>query len=463
MPGQTIHLDEITTGIPQQPSYFPPSYELAVGERIFEPYRSTVLQYVDDLLIVSEDVSGHAAPLTEVLQALEKGGFKAKPKKAQEEFWIVYKDGDQCASDPCQNGGSCQDLFQRYLCICPEKFEGWNCETEKTNRVECIFENGYCEQFCSDVANASRQCSCTEDYRLGDDGISCIAKVPYPCGKVPVLMNKKSKPDEYKNLGRIVGGSDALKGEYPWQVLLNYKQEMDCGAVLLSPQWVVTAAHCVYGKNMEDFEIVAGEHQLKQEEFTEQRRNVSRMILHENYNTRTIDNDIALLKFDAPIVLDDYAVPVCLPKRRFALRELSHIRYSIVSGWGRRLEGGIVAPKLQKLRVPLVQTSECRRTTDNIITENMFCAGYNKEMKDSCKGDSGGPHVTEYKGSWFLTGIVSWGEGCARVGKYGIYTKVYKYLEWIGQYINENRPTTSPDILTNQTESTTFMANISHV
>ncbi|XP_078088504.1 coagulation factor VII-like [Mustelus asterias] len=384
-------------------------------------------------------------------------------KKRTEEFWKVYRDGDQCASNPCQNGGMCQDLFQRYLCTCPENFEGWNCETEKTSRIECIFENGHCEQFCTDVANSSRQCSCTEDYGLDEDGISCIAKVPYPCGKVPVLMKNRSNSDEFERMGRIVGGSDALKGEYPWQVLLNYKQEMDCGAVLLSPQWVVTAAHCVYGKNMEDIQLVAGEHKLTKEEFTEQRRNVSRMIIHKNYNKITIDNDIALLKLDVPVVLDDYAVPVCLPEPSFVLRQLRQIRFSTVSGWGRRLEDGIVASTLQKLQVPRVRTSVCRQTTDNIITENMFCAGYLTEMRDSCRGDSGGPHVTQYKGSWFLTGIVSWGEGCAREGKYGIYTKVYKYLEWMGRFMNENSSTTSPDILASHTESINVVANNFHV
>ncbi|XP_041066847.1 coagulation factor X-like [Carcharodon carcharias] len=205
------------------------------------------------------------------------------------------------------------------------------------------------------------------------------------------------------------------------------------------------------------------EHQLKKEEFTEQVRNVSRLILHENYNKKTVDNDIALLKLDVPVVLDDYTVPVCLPEHRFALFELRQIRYSIVSGWGRRLESGTVAYTLQKLQVPLVRTSVCRLTTDHNITENMFCAGYKNALKDSCKGDSGGPHVTQYKGSWFLTGIVSWGEGCAREGKYGIYTKVYKYLEWIRQNMNQDSPTISPGISENQTESMKLMANISHV
>lgn len=61
----------------------------------------------------------------------------------------------------------------------------------------------------------------------------------------------------------------------------------------------------------------------------------------------------------------------------------------------------------------------------------MFCAGYDKKAMDSCRGDSGGPHVTAYKNTHFITGIVSWGEGCAKEGKYGVYTQVSKFIKWI--------------------------------
>ncbi|XP_072116991.1 coagulation factor VII-like [Mobula birostris] len=377
-----------------------------------------------------------------------------------EEFWVIYTDGDQCASNPCQNGGTCTDQLKSYQCWCPENFEGWNCETEKTTKIKCIFENGNCQQFCNDFAHSSRECSCTEDYRLAEDGVSCVKTVPYPCGKAPRMKEHVAEaPDR---LARIVHGKNAVKGQSPWQIFLTNKGEFLCGAVLIAPQWVLTAAHCTHDKRSEDLQIVAGEHMLNIEEGTEQKRNVSEMINHENYNPETVDNDIAMLKLDVPITLNDYAVPICLPEPDFAVRELTQIRFSTVTGWGRVLEGGLVANILQILQVPVVWTSLCRSTTKFKITDNMFCAGYYEASKDTCKGDSGGPHVTKYKGTWFLTGIVSWGEGCAREGKYGTYTKIHKYFHWIRQFLNPANLTLSASF-ENLTESSEPLANTSHV
>lgn len=66
-----------------------------------------------------------------------------------------------------------------------------------------------------------------------------------------------------------------------------------------------------------------------------------------------------------------------------------------------------------------------------VITDNMFCAGYLEASKDACSGDSGGPFVVNYRGTWFLTGVVSWGEKCAARGKYGVYTRLGNFLNWI--------------------------------
>lgn len=134
--------------------------------------------------------------------------------------------------------------------------------------------------------------------------------------------------------------------------------------------------------------------------------------------------------------LTDYVVPICLPEKRFAVYELSSIKFSTVSGWGRLLDGGATSSVLMRVDLPRVKTQECEKETDLNLTENMFCAGDLTGVKDSCKGDSGGPHATKYKNTWFLTGIVSWGKGCAVKGRYGVYTRVSKYIDWLKKHMD---------------------------
>lgn len=66
-----------------------------------------------------------------------------------------------------------------------------------------------------------------------------------------------------------------------------------------------------------------------------------------------------------------------------------------------------------------------------VITDNMFCAGFLDQPKDACSGDSGGPFVVNYRDTWFLTGVISWGEGCAAHGKFGVYTRLGNFLTWV--------------------------------
>lgn len=165
------------------------------------------------------------------------------------------------------------------------------------------------------------------------------------------------------------------------------------------------------------------------------------MILHPNYVSATADNDIALLRLRRPIVYSTYAVPVCLPRKIMAERELWRVRLHTVSGWGRRGEDGPTSRLLRKLKVPRIHTQDCVRESKVSLTLNMFCAGYFEGKEDSCKGDSGGPLVTSYGNTTFLLGIVSWGKGCARPGHYGIYTRVSNYLEWIHKHTSATNST----------------------
>ncbi|NP_001279458.1 uncharacterized protein LOC103185529 precursor [Callorhinchus milii] len=385
-------------------------------------------------------------------------------------FWNQYVDGNQCESNPCRNRGRCQDGIGLYTCNCLKGYHGKNCEIE-TPKL-CGLNNGGCVHFCK-VHRESVDCSCAKDYE--SRGKYCIPQVPYPCGRIetrlihsvrsletsPVLNNDtditsipspQSLPTESNNSAsnitkiiqsgpqtpdrRIVGGLDCLPGNCPWQVLLlNQNNEGFCGGTILTDQIVLTAAHCL--NQTPTFTIVAGEFDVTLEEGHEQYRQVHRIASHLKFQKKSYNNDIALLKLSKPLVFNNYVIPVCLPEKRFAEQVLMNMPNALVSGWGRIYEHGATASKLQQLSVPYVDRLKCVESSKFPVSKNMFCAGYDKENKDACQGDSGGPHVTKYRDTWFLTGIVSWGEGCAMKGKYGIYTKTSNYLQWIKNSINE--------------------------
>ncbi|XP_077199823.1 coagulation factor VII-like [Paroedura picta] len=346
------------------------------------------------------------------------------------EFWKLYTAPKSCDSNPCQNGGTCIDHYQNYVCLCPMEYEGKNCETAEIEKLKCIYDNGNCHQYCRDTPTTVRECFCAKGYRLASDEVSCIPEVDYPCGKIPILAKKNESRE-----GRIVGGRVCPPGECPWQALLIDGVKEKCGGVLLAPSWVVTAAHCLDEMQSRVLRVKLGEYDRDEEEEAEQERRVAEVIVHEQYIVKKTDNDIALLRLDKPVNFTDYVVPICLPERPFAEAILSSIKYSTVSGWGRLIEGGATSSLLLRVNLPRIKTKECIQHTHFNITKNMFCAGYLTGTKDSCEGDSGGPHATEYKNTWFLTGLVSWGKGCATVGTYGVYTKVSRYIEWLNNHM----------------------------
>ncbi|XP_077630028.1 coagulation factor IX [Crocuta crocuta] len=353
------------------------------------------------------------------------------------EFWKQYVDGDQCESNPCLNGGICKDGINSYECWCQIGFEGKNCELD----VTCNIKNGRCKQFCKLDAENKVLCSCTTGYQLAEDQKSCE-----PAGE-KLNVDYENSTVDYENtteaesnvgnhtqpiddLTRIVGGKNAIPGQFPWQVVLHGTVDAFCGGSIINEKWVVTAAHCINPDVK--ITIVAGEYNIEEKEHTEQKRNVIRTILHHSYNAAVnkYNHDIALLELDEPLTLNSYVTPICIADREYTNTFLK-FGSGYVSGWGRVFNRGRPATVLQYLKVPLVDRATCLRSTKFTIYNNMFCAGFHEGGKDSCQGDSGGPHVTEVEGTNFLTGIISWGEECAMKGKYGIYTKVSRYVNWI--------------------------------
>lgn len=185
--------------------------------------------------------------------------------------------------------------------------------------------------------------------------------------------------------------------------------------------------------------VSSGDYERLRHEGSEVTLQVVQFFKHPAYNSRTVDNDIALLRLEAPAPISEFILPVCLPGRQMAERVL-HLNgtTTVVSGWGKDdLDSNTFSSALNVIKIPLVGHQICSQQMSNNITDNVLCAGVLGDRKDACEGDSGGPMVTLYRDTWFLVGLVSWGEGCGRRDKLGIYTKVSNYNEWISKVQEE--------------------------
>ncbi|NXW90776.1 FA7 factor, partial [Alopecoenas beccarii] len=347
------------------------------------------------------------------------------------EFWFSYQGSNPCSTNPCHNGGVCKIRHYSYFCICPPKFGGDTCEkglcVSITEKVECWYKNGGCWQYCRDSGSAFRvACSCAEGYTLHGDGRSCLQAGD--TGSVPVYVSSASEHNS-----RITGGTLCHRGHCPWQVLIRNSRDVGfCGGSLISSRWVVTAAHCL---DLVTPHHVTVDFDKYQREFKEQKIAVDQSWTHPHYDSNNYNSDIALLHLSSDVTFNEYAVPICLPSPSLAalLSQEGHV--GTVSGWGATHERGATLRFLMRVQLPIVSMESCQRSTDRLITDNMFCAGHDTDAADACKGDSGGPFAVSYHNTWFLLGVVSWGEGCAEKGKYGVYTRVANYIPWIKEVV----------------------------
>ncbi|XP_047445344.1 vitamin K-dependent protein C-like [Mugil cephalus] len=358
-------------------------------------------------------------------------------REATLEFWTVYTDGNQCQSNVCIHG-ECVDLHQDYACRCNQGYEGKYCNQPLT-ATNCSVDNGDCDHDCTDSEDGlSRRCSCLSGYKLDDDHRKCVPNGSASCGRLLINRSSYTKPMDGL-LPWMVGGEVGKKGESPWQVLvLNARGRFHCGGVLIAESWVLTAAHCL--EDNRRFSVRLGDYERFRDEGSEVTLRVIATFKHPNYNRDTVDNDIALLRLQSPAPNSEYIVPVCLPGREMAERVL-HLNGTLttVSGWGKDdLDSTHYSSALNVIKIPLVSHSVCSRLMFPYnISENVLCAGVLGQRKDACEGDSGGPMVTLYRDTWFLVGLVSWGDGCGKEDKLGIYTKVSNYNDWIHKVIED--------------------------
>ncbi|XP_015365304.1 PREDICTED: trypsin-1-like [Diuraphis noxia] len=259
---------------------------------------------------------------------------------------------------------------------------------------------------------------------------------------VPCGVQGTSEWSRSDGNGRIVGGTDSIPGEFPWQISLQLVTGMTarhvCGGSIINENWVLTAAHCVYGQSKNALSVVAGKNDLYTVENHDQRVNVADIHLN-GFDHEWMSRDIALLKVFPALVFDgSHVSPICIPRPETRFENA----LAVVTGWGRLSENGEFAHVLQKVRLPLIALNDCLNLYNSAgyghyVSQCVVCgAGTSDYEADSCQGDSGGPLICLADDNrFYLCGIVSWGLGCAHPTFPGVYTAVSCYSDWIRKTI----------------------------
>jgi kallikrein len=281
---------------------------------------------------------------------------------------------------------------------------------------------------------------------------------------VPV-MNGTLTTDSYhltEDNNRVVGGRPAFVNEFPYQVafLTRGADHAFCGGSIIGHRWILTAAHCFYDddkldRNMGKIDIVVGTTNLNEPHDV---LKIEKLFLR-GYDPQSSRNDIALVKTRTPIITDtgrgiQDILPALRPDRKNSKsdhkqapkpiemakpgHELFDWTMATITGFGNVNENGKSSANLLAADINVMPDSKCAIVYPEYRADMMMCAGRLNSESDTCQGDSGGPLALSVVKKPILVGITSFGEGCAKRGYPGVYTRVTYFYDWITRTMSDN-------------------------
>ncbi|CRK92496.1 CLUMA_CG006050, isoform A, partial [Clunio marinus] len=219
---------------------------------------------------------------------------------------------------------------------------------------------------------------------------------------------------------RIVGGSDAPRGAYPWLAALGYKTptlRFLCGGSLITQKHVLSAAHCILDNLIK---VRLGAHDINSTTEGSIDVGIEKTFVHKDYDSKFIMNDISMLRLDRIIKITNSIKPICIPLTDSLITRNYTGSRAWVAGWGSTSFRGPGSRILQEVQLPVIAKSTCEFNyrlyfPNQVFNNKILCAGYPGGGKDSCQGDSGGglvlplttPDGTETY--YILIGVVSFG------------------------------------------------------
>ncbi|KAM6150829.1 hepatocyte growth factor activator [Erethizon dorsatum] len=411
-----------------------------------------------------------------------------------------------CLNSPCLNGGTCHLIMATgtSVCACLPGYAGRLCNIVPSQR--CFVGNGteyrgvastaasglgclawnsdllYQElhvdsvdtaallglgphAFCRNPDKDERPwCYVVKDHTLSWEycrlaACESLARVHLPSPEVLAMLPEAS-PAPRPTCGRrhkkrtflrprIVGGSSSLPGSHPWLAAI-YIGDSFCAGSLIHTCWVVSAAHCFSNSPPRDsISVVLGQHLFNRTTDVTQTFAIEKYVPYPLYSVfNPSDHDLVLIRLrkkgDRCAVRSQFVQPICLPEPGSSFPAGHKCQ---ISGWGHMDEQvSGYASSLREALVPIVADHKCSspEVYGADVSPNMLCAGYFDCKSDACQGDSGGPLVCEKSGVAYLYGIISWGDGCGRLNKPGVYTRVANYVDWISDQIRPARRPVPP-------------------